>query len=202
MGKLDIKKKEKQDSLLASAYKLFTRNGFNKTSISDISSEAGVAKGTFYLYFKDKYDIRNKLVCHKSSKIFLEAAKELEKYKDTVNFEDKILFLVDYIVNYLNNDKYMLTFISKNLSWGIFKTALTDPLTNDDLNFENVYKHLIDSSGYKFKDSQIMLFLIVELVSSTCYSVILHEEPIGLDEFKPYLIEAVRSIIETNKIKD
>ncbi|MGN1132906.1 MAG: TetR/AcrR family transcriptional regulator [Oscillospiraceae bacterium] len=202
MGKLDIKKKEKQDALLASAYDLFTRNGFSKTSISDISSEAGVAKGTFYLYFKDKYDIRNKLVCHKSSKIFLEAAKELEKHKDTVNFEDKILFLVDYIVNYLNNDKYILTFISKNLSWGIFKTALTDPLTSDDLNFRDVYQQLIESSGYKFKDPEIMLFLIVELVNSTCYSVILNEEPVGLEEYKPYLIEAVRSIIEINKIKD
>ncbi|MFR3322153.1 MAG: TetR family transcriptional regulator [Lachnospiraceae bacterium] len=27
---------------------------------------AGVAKGTFYLYFSDKYDLRNKLIAHKA----------------------------------------------------------------------------------------------------------------------------------------
>ena len=39
--------------------KLFTTKGINSTAISDIVEKAGVAKGTFYLYFKDKYDIKN-----------------------------------------------------------------------------------------------------------------------------------------------
>ena len=59
MGKIDNNKQMKRESLLDSAFSLFIDNGFNKTSISDIVNNAGVAKGTFYLYFKDKYDIRN-----------------------------------------------------------------------------------------------------------------------------------------------
>ena len=51
-------------------FELFTTSGFNKTSISDISKNAGVGKGTFYLYFRDKYDIRNKLIAHKSNELF------------------------------------------------------------------------------------------------------------------------------------
>ena len=31
--------------------------GVSKTSIAEISKNAGIAKGTFYLYFKDKYDM-------------------------------------------------------------------------------------------------------------------------------------------------
>ena len=46
------------------------RKGFQKTSISDIVNEAGVAKGTFYLYFKDKLDIRYKLIAKKSAEVF------------------------------------------------------------------------------------------------------------------------------------
>ena len=38
------------------AFELFTTKGLTKTTISDIVDQAGVAKGTFYLYFKDKYD--------------------------------------------------------------------------------------------------------------------------------------------------
>ena len=59
MGKVDTNKKLKENSLLKTAFEFFTTKGFSKTSITDIVSKAGVAKGTFYLYFKDKYDIKN-----------------------------------------------------------------------------------------------------------------------------------------------
>ena len=62
MGKVDENKKKKKEALFNTAYELFTTKGINATAISDIVEKAGVAKGTFYLYFKDKYDIKNKLI--------------------------------------------------------------------------------------------------------------------------------------------
>ena len=200
MNKIDSKKKQKRDSLFTTAFRLFTTKGWNKTSISDIVSEAGVAKGTFYLYFKDKYDIRNKLISHKSSEIFLKAVKDLEKLDHNPNFEEQIIFLVDHIVNQLENDKSLLTFISKNLSWGVFKNALISPSFSGDLNFKEVYQKMLESADCKLKDPELMLFMIIELVSSTCYSVILYSEPTTLQEFKPYLYNAIKNIIEINKI--
>ena len=52
--KTEKKKAEKRSALLNAAFQLFTEQGFQKTSISDIANQAEVAKGTFYLYFKDK----------------------------------------------------------------------------------------------------------------------------------------------------
>lgn len=52
MGKIELNKLQKQTSLLNTAYELFTTKGVNKTSIAEISKAAGIAKGTFYLYFK------------------------------------------------------------------------------------------------------------------------------------------------------
>ena len=75
MGKIDNNKQMKRESLLDSAFSLFINNGFSKTSISDIVNNAGVAKGTFYLYFKDKYDIRNHLIAHKASQVFQAATQ-------------------------------------------------------------------------------------------------------------------------------
>jgi AcrR family transcriptional regulator len=43
--------------LVAAARDLFTRGGFAATTVSDIARAAGVAKGTFYLYFESKEDI-------------------------------------------------------------------------------------------------------------------------------------------------
>ena len=47
MSKIDNNKQQKRDSLLESAFSLFINNGFNKTSISDIVNQAGVAKALF-----------------------------------------------------------------------------------------------------------------------------------------------------------
>ena len=57
MGLTEEKKQWKRASLMDSAFRLFTTQGVSKTSIEDIAKAAGVAKGTFYLYFKDKYDL-------------------------------------------------------------------------------------------------------------------------------------------------
>ena len=73
MNKLELNKKIKRDSLLESAFSLFTSKGINKTSISDIVQQSGVAKGTFYLYFKDKYDLRNMLIAKKACQLFRKA---------------------------------------------------------------------------------------------------------------------------------
>ena len=48
MSKVDDNKKQKESTLLETAFHLFTGKGFAKTTISDIVQQAGLAKGTFY----------------------------------------------------------------------------------------------------------------------------------------------------------
>ena len=50
-----------------------------------------MAKGTFYLYFKDKYDIRDRLITHKADRLFEIAYEELEKV-NMIHLRDCILF--------------------------------------------------------------------------------------------------------------
>lgn len=196
MSKLDVNKKVKEDSLLNTAFNLFTSKGVSKTSISDIAGNAGVAKGTFYLYFKDKYDLRNKLVSHKSSQLFKNALEELNASNKDFDFEGRIIFIVDNIINQLNDNKALLNFISKNLSWGIFKNALTSPNNDDDVDFKYIYDLMLEDASCEIDQPEIMLFMIVELVSSTCYSSILYGEPVEIDKLKPYLYSTIRDIIK------
>lgn len=199
MGKLDINKKQKKDALLSTAFELFTSKGIQKTSIADIVQKAGVAKGTFYLYFTDKYDVRNHLISHKASQLFFAANQALLESNIT-DFEDKIIFLVDHIINQLNNNKSLLTFISKNLSWGIFKSALISPTNQTDLNFYDIYVELLDKSPRPFKDPEVMVFMIVELVSSTCYSSILYKEPVAIEQLKPHIYQTIRHMIKDHYV--
>ena len=104
MGKLEVNKKKKKDALFNTAFELFTTKGITKTTISDIVEQAGVAKGTFYLYFKDKADIRNKLVSHKTGELFFHAHKALME-TDITQFEDQVHFIVDYILTELDQNR-------------------------------------------------------------------------------------------------
>ena len=55
---------------------------------------------------------------------------------------------------------------------------------------------MLHDSGYVFEEPELMLFMIVELVSSTCYSSILYNEPVSIEKLKPYLFDAIRAIIQ------
>ena len=211
MGKLENNKQQKRTSILDTAFKLFTTQGVSKTSIAEISQKAGIAKGTFYLYFKDKYDIRNKLISHEASKLFKNSVTALNSYADeektknpdfTITFTEQIVFIADHIINTLNNNQTLLTFISKNLSWGIFKEALTTNVAEDDINFRDIYYEMLSESGLNLKEPEIMLFMIVELISSTCYSAILYKEPADIDTLKPYLYSTIKAIINEHTITD
>ncbi len=48
---------DKRGAILRAAITVFARNGYFNSKVADIASEAGVADGTVYLYFKSKEDI-------------------------------------------------------------------------------------------------------------------------------------------------
>lgn len=46
-----------REKIIKNALKIFAQKGFYKTTVDDIAGATGVAKGTVYLYFKDKQDL-------------------------------------------------------------------------------------------------------------------------------------------------
>ncbi|MDO4647675.1 MAG: TetR/AcrR family transcriptional regulator [Eubacteriales bacterium] len=203
MGKMEFNKKKKEDALFNTAFELFTTKGLTKTTISDIVEKAGVAKGTFYLYFKDKYDIRNRLISHKTGELLSNAWAALSQ-TDLTDFEEKMLFLVDYILDELNRNHALLLFISKNLSWGMFKGAFEEklsPETSAAKQLEDPFLSAISKDGTFFRDPEIMLFTIIELVGSTCHSCILYHQPTSIEDYKPHLHRAIHGILESFRIQ-
>lgn len=128
------------EALFNNAYELFLTQGIEKTTINDIVKKAGVAKGTFYLYFTDKYHIRDQLIAKTADKLFRDAYKAMEK-ENIPSLEDRIIFIVDYVLDCMRKNKPMLRFISKNLSWGIFRHAITKSLPGEDISTYNIYKN-------------------------------------------------------------
>jgi AcrR family transcriptional regulator len=55
-------KEERRQQILATARDVFARRGYHAAKIDDIVAAAGVARGTFYLYFQDKRAIFGEIV--------------------------------------------------------------------------------------------------------------------------------------------
>ena len=53
---------ERKAEILDTAERLFTTKGYNQTTIIDILSEIGIAKGTFYYYFKSKEEVMDAII--------------------------------------------------------------------------------------------------------------------------------------------
>lgn len=191
-SKVEKNKRQKENSLYDAAYNLFTTKGINDTAISDIVKNAGVGKGTFYLYFKDKYDILDRIILKKSSEVLCQAIAET-KSRDFKAFEDELLYFIDYIIEYFKKDRLMLKLIYKNLSWGVLKKASKDyeEIREIYTMFEKGYAN----TSLPKEDIEKILFLIMELTGSISYSSIILKEPTDIDEMKPILFNTIRKII-------
>ncbi len=69
----DPDNEEKRGRILDAAQRLFLQYGVKRTSIDDVASEAGIAKGTVYLYFESKGDLFAALAQRICAESFVEA---------------------------------------------------------------------------------------------------------------------------------
>ena len=194
----EIVEKDKETRLLDTAFKLFTEKGLKDTSIQDIVDNADVGKGTFYLYFKDKYEIRDILIIKKSRKLFNDALTALRKKKDINKLEDQIIFIIDHVINALKRNHLLLKFISKNLSWGAYSQTVNKLYEDNENNDDGIYQLFlkgIKENNIKLKNPEVTLFMIIELVSSTCFNSILYKEPLPIEDYKPFLYDTIRKLI-------
>ena len=190
-------KENKESKLLNTAFSLFTSKGVKDTSIQEIVDSADVGKGTFYLYFKDRYEKRDILIVKKSQKLFNDALKSLRK-QNISDLTEQIIFVVNHVIDALRKDTLLLKFISKNLSWGIYNQTINKIYAEDESKENGVYQLFlkgIENSNIKIKNPDVTFYMIIELVSSTCFNSILHKVPLPIEEYKPYLFDAIRRLM-------
>ncbi len=73
--KQPVTKAARRQQILEAARDVFARKGYHQTTIDDIVAKAGVARGTFYLYFEDKRGVFAELIDRFSSRISMAITK-------------------------------------------------------------------------------------------------------------------------------
>jgi AcrR family transcriptional regulator len=97
--------------LIDAATRLFAEKGLEDTAVSDIVAEAGVAQGTFYLYFESKADLVNAVVVHISESI----VEGVERIADEAGSDavDKLLRMRDKLLSVVSDDTALLAFFHR-----------------------------------------------------------------------------------------
>ena len=81
----------RKGQILAAARKMFREKGYEHTTISEIVAEAGVAQGTFYLYFSSKKHVVLALAQQPMEELI---RKLTAGYVDAQSFEERLRILV------------------------------------------------------------------------------------------------------------
>ncbi|MDF2535593.1 MAG: TetR family transcriptional regulator [Bacillales bacterium] len=197
MGKAIENKLLKERKLYEASYDLFLQKGVDRTTIDEIVERAGVAKGTFYLYFKDKQDLMDKLTHRHANRVFTEAIHQLYKVKHKCSGHEYIHLIIDFIVDAFARDKKLMRFINKNLSYGIFRSIrVSYPDSTVEHNIIEVFLKVLGEFDIKLKNPEITMYMVVELVAGTCYNSIVFNEPLPLKDYKPYLHEAIETLMK------
>ncbi|MBN1837221.1 MAG: TetR/AcrR family transcriptional regulator [Spirochaetales bacterium] len=77
----------KRKRILEAALKLFARKGFGATAMDEVARSARLAKGTVYLYFKDKEDLYAQVVLDVLDRL---QASVVERYQESRGVVEKL----------------------------------------------------------------------------------------------------------------
>ena len=100
------------DNIVRAAEELFFEKGYHATSIIDITNEANIALGTFYIYFKDKYSLYKFLLLSYSHDIRKAIALDIKPTH--TRFEAEKIGLKAFLV-YIRDHKHVYNIIWESL---------------------------------------------------------------------------------------
>lgn len=196
MSKIIENQRKKVTSILNAATELFISKSFANTTIDDVVKKAGIAKGTFYLYFKDKYDLMDRLMAKKGIDVLKNAFSELENEEvaESLSFSERMIFIVKQITDYLKKHRELVSLVEKNLS-----KCLTRIETDDDPAFKTGLHSLLSCAaeeGIPEDDALKKIYLTVDLVGSVMSDALLFSSPYSVDEIEPLLYTSVSRILQ------
>lgn len=200
MDKTAKKKSEKYSRIIDAAFALFEKNGPHVVSIDEIVKSAGIAKGTFYLYFHDKHDLVSKLILDRAEKYMNSISFENREIENDGQFCEKLKSYLEYLCSFLEENRTLTLLIDKNIN--ICVNAIIE--SNDSTLFElygNIKNYLV-KCGTEEKDFTVKFYLYVELTVASVCNAILREHPYSLCEVKDNLYKIILNGIAGEKVTE
>lgn len=106
----EAQRETRRAHILQTALEVFARNGYHQTRVSDIIEAAGIARGTFYLYFESKSAIFLELLDHLLARLRATVVG-VETGPDAPPVHDQLLLTVTNVVRVVEDHRLLATII-------------------------------------------------------------------------------------------
>ncbi len=117
--KKDVVVEFRRKMIFEAAAKAFARSGYEGTSVDAIAAEAGIGKGTIYLYFASKAEIYLSAIMHEFNKLHADTVRRFEAISSC---REKIELYIRVRVDYVESHRdFCRIYVSE------FGKAVTQP---------------------------------------------------------------------------
>ncbi|NRF96064.1 TetR/AcrR family transcriptional regulator [Paenibacillus frigoriresistens] len=150
---------------------LFKRFGYEKVTIDNINEECGIARGTFYLYFKNKEDLLNQILKKTFSEMLDEIVRRLDRNGIMPNFDEDICFIAEIMFSFFEDKINLLKLIILSREFSIPAIDSSRDLFFDF--FVERYEPYLLSIG--LVESEIITYITVKMIalnSVTAYCLV------------------------------
>ena len=192
------KKIETKPKILDNAFYLFRDSSVSATAIDDIVKAAGIARGTFYLYFKDKSDLLEQIILYKSTEYMREILRETFSAEKSGEFDffDLVRRFLNSFIDFLIKNREILPVMSKNIS-----SCIKNLPDFYDAEISSIYErligHMIDM-GYDAESAHMTAFIVIDMTGSVCADAILHSKPFPIEHVRNIVVESAVTLIKNN----
>jgi TetR/AcrR family fatty acid metabolism transcriptional regulator len=186
------KAKTRKDRIMDAALRIFAEKGFQNTTITEISKEAGVSEATIYEYFGTKEDLLFAIPEKISNETFEESSKVIPFIKGV---EGKIrAILLSYVQLYQSNPNYSALVLLQLMSNKRFRqTPAHAAIRRSSHRLLDCIKEGITDGTFK-KDSNP--YLIRSMLMGTIEHLFIHWHMRGMPKRKTSIMDMLDPFIE------
>ena len=187
-----VRTKTRKDRIMDAALRIFAEKGFQNTTITEISKEAGVSEATIYEYFGTKEDLLFAIPEKISNETFEESSKVIPFIKGV---EGKMrAILLSYVQLYQSNPNYSALVLLQLMSNKRFRqTPAHAAIRRSSHRLLDCIKDGIADGTFK-KDSNP--YLIRSMLMGTIEHLFIHWHMQGMPKRKTSIMDMLDPFIE------
>lgn len=175
---MDLRIIKTKQNIKEAFFDLCKIKAIDKITIKELSLKAQINKATFYLHYKDIYDLADQMM----DEIIEKRIQELDNYA-IYFFTDQVSFL-NHFIDSFNKDRKTMAMLIKNNNYGYRTFQRTNKLIKDKIYSVNNAKKTLESE------------IALDIIFNSLFSLI----PIYMDKNRNEAIKVMASFIE-NAIK-
>ncbi|OCL27311.1 hypothetical protein U472_07565 [Orenia metallireducens] len=157
----------KKDRIITAALKLFSENGYHKTTVSQIANQAEVAKGTVYWYFDSKKELFQAIILTGIQRL---ASKIENRIKEEDDIIEKIKLIVMIYLEFFDKGRQYFRMFQEGMLAVIddnFKNKLMDFRTKQAEFIAKIIEQGKKEEKIRLDvDSKDMAYLLLTMLTS------------------------------------